>query len=94
MSTLDPRPDDRPIPQAEASRMIRRLIAGAVRRPGQVVATDPPRPAPVRPAAAGIAGRRIAIPGYDPADPKLAEVLAELEARRTEGRDRQGGEQP
>jgi hypothetical protein len=86
--------DDRPIPRLEASRMIRRLIASAIVPAGRVVATNRPKPSTARPAAAGIAGRRIVIPGYDHSDPKLAEVLAELEAKQIKGREREGSEQP
>ena len=62
--------------------MIRRMIAGATVRVGRVVATEPPRPTPARPSATGITGPRVAIPGFNPSDPKLAKILAELEAKR------------
>lgn len=76
--------DDRPIPPSEVRRMIREMIADvavpvarAARRPG----LPSPRPATGRTA---VPHARYAIKGYDPSDPKLARILAELEERRAE----------
>jgi hypothetical protein len=67
--------DDRELPPEEVRRMIRGMIARAGVPAGRPGAT-PPVSAATRP--------RVAIRDYDPADPRLAEVLAELDAKRGE----------
>jgi hypothetical protein len=84
MSSLES-DDDRPLSPSEVRARIRRMLADvavpvarAAGRPGS------PSPRPSAGRARTIPRSRYAIPGFDPTDPKLAEVLAELDAKRAE----------
>jgi hypothetical protein len=82
---------DKPIPLDELGRIIRATIDRGRMPTDRAGGLNRPRPHSGRPTTAP--GRRIIIPGYDPTDPKLAEVLAELEAKRAEAEARRVDDQ-